>query len=164
MKHFLFFLSVFLLATGLNAQDGQRSIGIRGGISSGLEYRVFTSSQSSYKALLSTRNRGVQLIGLKEFHEPGILDFDDQLSLVYGFGLHVGYENWEAHRVRNGYSYWETRTAPVAGLDGLIGLEYNFIEAPLTLGFECKPFFDVFGRRVFRVQPFDFAFTLKYNF
>ena len=161
MRKFVFFLSMFLLTIGLKAQDNQRSIGIRGGLSSGFEYRVFTSEYSSYKALLSTRDRGIQLVGLKEFHEPGLFDFCDQLNLVYGFGLHVGYERWNDY---HSYYYWETRSAPVVGLDGLIGAEYTFPEVPLTLGFEAKPFFDVFGRKIFRVQPFDFAFTLKYNF
>ncbi len=164
MRKFVFFLSMFLLTIGLKAQENQRSIGIRGGLSSGFEYRVFTNEYHSYKALLSTRDRGIQLVGLKEFHEPGLFDFCDELNLVYGFGFHVGYERWDDSDFHNGYYYWETRSAPLTGLDGLIGVEYNFLEVPLTLGFEGKPFFDLFGHRVFRVQPFDFAFTLKYNF
>lgn len=164
MKKLLLILSLFLLAVSLKAQENQRAIGIRGGLSSGFEYRVFTSEYGSYKALLSTRDRGMQLVGLKEFHEPGLFDFSDQLSFIYGFGLHVGYERWDVLEYHNNYSFWETRTAPVAGLDGLVGVEYNFWEVPISLGFEAKPFFDMFGRKVFRVQPFDFAFTLKYNF
>lgn len=164
MKKLLLILSLFLSTVSLSAQETQRAIGIRGGLSSGFEYRVFTSEYGSYKALLSTRDRGLQLVGLKEFHEPGLFDFSDQLSFIYGFGLHVGYERWDALDYHNGYSYWETRSAPVAGLDGLVALEYNFWEVPISLGFEAKPFFDVFGRKIFRVQPFDFAFTLKYNF
>lgn len=164
MKKIILLVSVFLLAFGGKAQENRRAVGIRGGLSSGFEYRVFTSEYSSYKALLSTRDRGLQLTGLKEFHEPGLFDLGDEFSLIYGFGLHVGYERWEDYDYHNGYSYWETRTAPIAGLDGLVGAEYNFLEVPLTLGFEVKPFFDLFGRKIFRIQPFDFAFTLKYNF
>lgn len=164
MKKTLIILFLFILAISSNAQEHQQAVGIRGGLSSGFEYRVFTSEYGSYKALLSTRDRGLQLTGLKEFHETGLFDFSDQLNFIYGFGLHVGYERWDVLDYHNGYSYWETRTAPIAGLDGLAGLEYNFWEVPLSLGFEVKPFFDVFGRKIFRVQPFDFAFTLKYNF
>ncbi|MDX9881823.1 MAG: hypothetical protein RBS73_07125 [Prolixibacteraceae bacterium] len=164
MKRIILLVSILLLVFGATAQENQRAVGIRGGLSSGFEYRVFTSDYHSYKALLSTRDQGVQLVGIKEFHEPGLLDMDDQFCFVYGFGLHLGFERWNASEYRNGYYYRETRTAPVAGLDGLAGVEYTFMEVPLTLGFEAKPFFDVFGRKVFRIQPFDFAFTLKYNF
>jgi len=164
MKKLVCIIFLVVFATGLKAQEKQRAIGIRGGLSSGIEYRVFTSEHSSYKALLSTRNGGLQLVGLKEFHEPGIFDFSDQMSLIYGFGIHVGYECWDKVKDHSNYVYTENRTSPVAGLDGLAGVEYNFWEAPLSLGFEVKPFFDLFGRKFIRIQPFDFAFTLKYNF
>ena len=44
------------------------------------------------------------------------------------------------------------------------GLEYVFYEAPISIGLEVKPYFDLFGREVFHVQLFDFAFTVKYLF
>lgn len=158
----LFLLSI--LSGSIQAQNFQRSIGIRGGLSSGIEYRVFTSQHSSYKALLSTRDNGLQFVAMKEFHEFGLFNFSDQVSFVYGFGIHAGYEHWEESESLIGMNHFESHSAIIAGLDGLAALEYNVEEIPLTIGFEAKPFFDVLGRKFFRVQPFDFAFTLKYNF
>ncbi len=164
MKKLIILLFLSILACTIQAQNHQRAVGIRGGISSGVEYRVFTSDRGSYKALLSTRDEGLQLVALKEFHEFGLFDCCDQLSLVYGFGIHAGYEHWDKSVYDSGFHHWESRTAPIAGLDALVALEYNIEEIPLSIGIEGKPFFDMLGRKFFRLQPFDFGFTVKYNF
>jgi len=44
------------------------------------------------------------------------------------------------------------------------GIGDVFYEAPVKLGMEVKPFFDVFGRNGFEVRLPDFAFTVKYLF
>lgn len=67
-------------------------------------------------------------------------------------------------QVNNNVRWYDTRSAMLAGLDGLAGLEYIFYEAPISLGIEVKPYFDVFGRKTFDIQLFDFAFTIKYLF
>ena len=119
MRNLIFFALLVLLPVGLIAQDNQQAVGIRGGLSSGFEYRVFTNEYNSYKVLLSTRDRGLQVAGMKEFHQFDLFDFSEQLSFIYGFGVHVGYERWEVSEYHNGYHSWETRSAPIAGLDGL---------------------------------------------
>ena len=43
-------------------------------------------------------------------------------------------------------------------------LEYNFIEMPLSVGIEAKPYIDLFGRDMFHFEPVDIAFTVKYLF
>lgn len=170
MKNFyLLILMSILFSSATKAQDFTRAIGIRGGISSGFEYRAFYNDQISYRALLSTRHQGVQLTGLKEFHEFELFDFSRELVFVYGFGAHVGYEKWEAYNPyqtnNNGnYYYWENKAAPVIGLDGLAGLEYYFSEVPLTIGLEAKPYFNLLGKNFFQLQPFDIAFTFRYIF
>lgn len=167
MKKFLLLGFALFAAIVAGAQHYRQAVGIRGGLSSGFEYRAFSEKFVSYKALLSTRHRGIQFTGLKEFHQPGLFDFSDELVFVYGFGAHVGFEKWNAYDpVDEEYRphYFETRTGFVAGLDGLAGLEYHLREAPLTFGLEVKPYFNLFGKNFFQVQPFDFAFTFKYNF
>ncbi len=173
MKKFLLFIVTSLLLTNLQAQEYSQAVGIRGGISSGFEYRAFSNEYISYKALLSTRNHGVQLTGLKEFHIPDMFDFSDQLTFIYGFGAHVGYERWNVYDMKD-YPYTDyflygqpiikRRTGVIIGLDALAGVEYTFWEVPLSVGLEVKPYFNVFGKNFFRLQPFDFAFTVKYLF
>ncbi len=95
-------------------------------------------------------------------------DFDDNLSFVYGFGAHVGFESWTVTRYYNDYYsknwYRDRRSGPVAGLDGLAALEYTIPQIPIVVGIEAKPYFNLFGKNFFQLQPFDFAFTIKYTF
>ncbi|MBW8327061.1 MAG: hypothetical protein K0M50_20020 [Prolixibacteraceae bacterium] len=158
---------IFLVIQGF-AQGPEKAIGIRGGVSSGFEYRVFSGELTSYKVLLSTRKQGLQLTGMKEFHMPQAFDFNEDLSFVYGFGAHVGIESWYVYRDYDGYHpddwYRDRRTGPVAGLDALGAVEYTIPQIPLVVGIEAKPYFNLFGKNFFQLQPFDFAFTVKYTF
>ncbi len=166
MKKLLLILLFGSVVTLGYAQGKSQAVGIRGGITSGFEYRAFANDFVSYKALLSTRNRGIQLTGMKEFHNPGLFDFTNQVNFIYGFGIHVGYERWNAYDPvgLHGPYYYKKRTGPIAGLDALAAVEYNFMDVPLSVGFEVKPYFNLFGKNFFQLHPFDFAFTFKYTF
>lgn len=163
MKRFLLAL-LLTMPVALWAQTFDNAVGIRGGHTSGFEFRIYTDPINSYKFLLGTRNDGIQIHALKEFHNYDAFAFTDQLALVYGLGVHFGYERWDEHYHKNNMSWHETRTAFLAGLDGLVGLEYLFYEVPISIGLEVKPYFDVLGREIFDLELFDFAFTLKYHF
>ena len=168
MKKILSLLLLILFVLSAYSQGQKKSVGIRGGLSSGFEYRVFVDEQTSYKALLSFRKQGIQLTGMKEFHIPGAFDFLPELTFIYGYGAHAGFESW--NRVTYYVDtmlpdpYVERRSGPIAGLDCLAAVEYTIPQIPLTAGFEVKPYFNLFGRSFFQLQPFDFAFTVKYNF
>ena len=103
MKQIYALLILFLLAIPVFSQGPEKAIGIRGGLSSGFEYRVFSSEQSSYKVLLSTRKQGLQVTGMKEFHVPYTFDFNEEVSFIYGFGAHVGFETWNVVRYYDTY-------------------------------------------------------------
>jgi len=158
---------IFLVLTSYS-QSPRKAVGIRGGISSGFEYRVFSGELSSYKVLLSTRKQGLQLTGMKEFHMPQAFDFNEDISFVYGFGAHVGFESWYSYpgdvNLSDYYDYRVKKSGPIAGLDALAGLEYTIPQIPLVVGIEAKPYFNLFGKNFFQLQPFDFAFTVKYTF
>lgn len=165
MKRLLFILFILTgICSGVSAQQYMRAVGVRGGLSSGLEYRVFSDELNSYKILVSTRHSGLQATALKEFHRNDVFDLPEQISFVYGVGLHAGCESWRERHYTNDNAWYDNRTAFVAGLDGLAALELTLNRIPLTAGVEVKPFFNVLGRRVFEVELFDFAFTLKYLF
>ena len=157
----LLLIMVFPLWT--SAQLFDRAIGIRGGITSGFEYRMYTDDANSFKILLGI-NDGLRIHGFKEFHRYDLFTFTDQLIFFYGAGIHGGYENWDEFYTKDNISWYENQTAFVMGVDGLVGLEYMFYEVPLSVGLEAKPFLDIFGQHMFHFEPFDFAFTLKYLF
>jgi len=155
---------LYLFCTESNAQLYSRAIGIRGGLTSGFEYRFYADDINSYKILVSARCHGAQVGVLKEFHQYDLFDFSDHLVFIYGIGVHAGYERWQKRYHEFNYTWYDPRTSFVTGLDGLAAIEYNFYEVPVSAGFEVKPFFNVLGRKTFDVQLFDFAFTLKYLF
>jgi len=164
MKRFLILLLFFTSTQLIHAQAYRHAVGIRAGWSSGFEYRIYTNDLNSYKLLLSTREHGMQFHALKEFHRYDLFDFTDQLVFIYGAGVHVGYERWYDQHYNYNSRYYSNRTAFIAGIDGLAGLEYTFYKAPVSLGFEVKPYFDLFGHEFFDLDLFDFAFTAKYLF
>lgn len=164
MKRLLLISAFVMFCCHVFSQDFKQAIGIRAGFTGGMEYRIYTDEENSYKFLLGSRGRGVVAHALKEFHRYDLFTFTDQLNFVFGAGLHAGYERWDQQYYNYNTSYYVTRTAFIAGLDGLAGLEYMFLEVPLSLGFEVKPYFDFFGREMFDIELFDFAFTLKYHF
>ena len=167
MRQFFTLIILSLAAIPAFSQGPEKAIGIRGGLSSGFEYRVFSGDLTSYKVLLSTRKQGLQLTGMKEFHLHDAFDIQEELSFVYGFGAHVGFESWNRYTYYDTFpqtSYRERRSGPIAGLDGLAALEYTIDEIPLVFGVEVKPYFNLFGKNFFQLQPFDFAFTVKYTF
>lgn len=164
MKRLLFAFVFVNLSFCVFAQEFKYAAGIRAGYTGGVEFRIYTDDLNSYKFLLGSRNKGTIIHAIKEFHRPDLFTFTDRLNFVYGFGVHAGYERWDQRYYNYNTSYYVTRTAFIAGLDGLAGLEYLFREVPLSLGIEVKPSFDLFGRDMFDLELFDFAFTVKYHF
>jgi len=116
--------------------------------------------------LLGIRDRGLQMHAFTEFYEYDLFPFTYQLVFFYGFGGHFGYESWNEEQVQNGLRREVTRTSFLAGIDGLIGVEYLFYDAPMVFGLEVKPYLDLYGKDglEFDVMPYDFAFTVKYLF
>lgn len=168
MKRFLFFAVLVFSGSLVFGQGFNQAIGIRGGLTSGIEYRYYTSDRHSLKAFLGSRSfdgrRGLQLHALTEYYEYDLFDFSYQLVLYYGFGAHAGYESWDEVRYEGNTRWQDSKTAFVTGIDVLAGVHYLFYEAPVTVGFEVKPYFDILGKNGLDAQLFDFAFTLKYLF
>jgi hypothetical protein len=164
MKRLLLIFGFFIIGCIAFSQEFKYAAGIRAGYTGGVEFRIYTDDFDSYKFLLGARGNGAVFHALKEFHRPDLFSFTDQLNFVYGAGVHMGYERWNQQYYNYYTSYYVTHTAFIAGIDGLAGLEYMFLKAPVSLGIEVKPFFDLFGKEMFDIELFDFAFTVKYHF
>ncbi|MDZ7737903.1 MAG: hypothetical protein U5K32_02300 [Bacteroidales bacterium] len=124
----------------IKAQDYNTGIGLRAGLANGLTIKHFTHEKAALEFLVATRWRGVGLTVLYEIHNEA---FDTQgLKWYYGFGGHLGF--WNGDYTNN---YWgEPGTSyTVAGIDGILGLEYSFREVPINLGIDWKPAFNFIG-------------------
>lgn len=131
---FIFVLSVTLAS----AQEYNTGVGLRAGLSQGLTIKHFVSEKAAFEGLLSTRWRGFDITGLYEIHNRA---FDvDRLNWYYGFGAHVGF--WDGSNT----SWGNTGTTyTVIGIDGILGIEYNFSEAPINIGLDWKPAINLTG-------------------
>ena len=69
-------LAVLIFLAGVTAGQGfNHALGLRGGFTSGVEYRYYTSDGHSLKGLLGIRDRGTQLYLLTEFYEYDLFLF-----------------------------------------------------------------------------------------
>lgn len=137
------FLSAFLLSFS-HAQDYNTGIGVRGGYANGLTIKHFISSNTALEGILASRWKGFQLTGLYEIHNRAFNT--ERLNWYYGFGAHVGF--WDGDDTND---YWGDpgKSYTVIGIDGIIGLEYNFSEIPFNLSVDWKPAFNLSGHSGF---------------
>lgn len=140
----LFLISLFIgiaLST-VKAQDYNTAIGIRLGLSNGISAKHFISSENAIEGILNTRWGGFYVVGLYEWQKP--INDVPRLYWYYGAGGHVGVWSSSASPWFN-----ESGSYTVLGIDGILGLEYVFKEAPINISLDWKPGFNVLGNTGF---------------
>jgi hypothetical protein len=162
----IIFTSILLLAmSSVMAQRFERAVGLRLGYSNAIFFDIQNKDLSTYRFMVSWRDNGRQFTAMKYFQYYKVDFLPSYLSLYYGYGIHAGYTSWDQYfrNEEHGY-YWEEVSAPVVGLDGLIGVCYDLKRVPMSLTAEVKPFFDFWGKRIFNIGPFDLAISGIYRF
>jgi len=124
----------------VNAQDYRTGIGLRGGFANGLTVKHFTHEKAALEFLLASRWRGVEITVLYEIHNQAFNT--ERLKWYYGIGGHIGFWNGDYTS-----RYWGDpgTSYTVVGIDGILGLEYSFAEAPINIGLDWKPAFNFIG-------------------
>lgn len=135
-KLMLVLLIALFIGLKSNAQDYNTGIGLRGGWGSGLTIKHFMHDNKAVEGIFDSRWHGFSVTGLYEIHHEA---FEvNRLNWYYGIGAHIGF--W------NGRYYWDynkDRNYTVIGIDGILGLEYNFEEIPFNIGIDWKPAFNL---------------------
>lgn len=148
-----------------SAQFYPMEAGGEGGLSSGLNFRVYLEEELSYEALLSFRNNGLQVHLFRQQHTELHYNPNGTLFFVYGFGPHAGFYYTDTYRVFFQDIYFGSKVfTPVVGANGYAALEYRFNEWPASVGLRYKPFLEVSLKQIFAANLFDFGFTFKYRF
>lgn len=139
------------------AQDYNTGIGLRGGFSNGITIKHFVTSKAAFEGIIASRWRGLELTGLYEIH--GRAFNTERLKWFVGFGGHVGF--WDGNYT---HKYWgDSGTSyTVIGIDGILGLEYSFVEVPINIGLDWKPAFNFYGHSGFWADGG--AFSIRYIF
>ena len=163
---------VLLVSTTLTVSSQQlyeKSAGIRLGNTSGLTYKKFVTEHEAFELLLSGRNEGMQIGVTYLFHQPLEFSFNDRFYVHYGLGGHIGFEKFDdiAKTLINeaGDTFiFEEKSFFVMGIDGNLGIEYRWLEVPITLGFDLRPYFNFIGMRHTRARFWDAGISFKYVF
>jgi hypothetical protein len=154
MKKIILTVIIIVSIAGIaGAQEYKTGIGLRGGPYTGLTLKHFLSEKAAIEGLLQTRWSGFEVTALYELHNYKAFDVD-RLNWYYGFGAHIG--SYDAK-----YVPWGS-TGSVIGIDGILGIEYNFSEAPINIGLDWKPSFNIVGDTNFR--PDGGALSIRYIF
>jgi len=142
MKKILVVIAAVLMSAAVNAQDFELAVGLRGGLANGLTGKKTMGEGKAIEAILSTYSKGFVATGLIEFYKPafGV----DGLNWFYGGGAHVGF--WSGST-----NPWSTTnsSAMVAGIDGIIGLEFKIPDIPFHIGVDYKPAINLIGNTGF---------------
>lgn len=165
-------LFVALTVTFLNAsaQENKKQAGFRFGNTTGFSGRIITENNFAFEGILGFRNGGMQLYGLFEQRNPLYLNRVENMFLYFGFGAHFGFVKWNEYDqnydpYHNYYDdYYEWNIGAAFGVDGIIGMEYSFAAAPITMAVDFKPFFELYGPFLMKVNFWDFGFHIRYNF
>jgi len=143
MKKIILVLIVIAAATGLFGMDYGTGVGVRGGLSNGLTVKHFIGETIAIEGIFASRWGGFNITGLYEIHKASAFDVE-HLNWYYGLGAHVGF--WSGKDV--GWADDEDDYT-VIGIDGIIGIEYNFQELPINIGLDWKPAFNLSGNTEF---------------
>ena len=164
MKYF-YIVAFILIQLSAVAQDFEHAIGFKAGITSGISYKTFFDAEKSFEAIATFRGGGTQLAFLKQYHNPVLLEFTQQLFFYYGFGSHVGYRVWgNADVDKNGERIRYREFSVGLGLVGNIGFEYHVLKYPIIFCVDYKPYAEVNAPYYFRKNFHDLSFSIMYTF
>jgi hypothetical protein len=144
-KHTLIILLLTISSFTTTAQKYKTAIGFRiGGQTNGLTVRHFTNSKTALEGILSVGHNATLITGLYEKFVP--ISSASGLNWFYGIGGHIGFFREKGYYLYNKKRavYYDDNST-VVGIDGIIGLDYKFRNAPINIGIDIKPFMDFYG-------------------
>lgn len=153
MKKIFFALLLMIAAGTVNAQTYKWSIGANLGPSMGasIKYNIDRNSAFEGIAAYNIQHHGPMFTFLYEYH----VDLVDRLRMYMGAGMNIG-----ALHVRKYHKHYGTEADFAIGISPVIGLEYNFKQAPLSFAFDYKPAINFTTHSLWN----DVAFKLRFRF
>ena len=162
-----FYIIIFLLALSSTAfsQFYAKEVGIRGGYTSGITFRVNLEEDLSYEGQLGYRDNGAIFSVIRQKHREMGMDQVGNWEFVYGFGVHTGFYFTDTYRIlfREVY-YGREIFTPVFGVNGYVGIDYKLEELPMSFGVSFQPFMEISLKQIFGLNLWDFGFSVRYRF
>jgi hypothetical protein len=148
----LFSLTFFAMDASAAVYKGGLGLRLEGGRdgNSGVSYKQFVRQNMAFEGLfLSDFDDGFEIsaLGMTQNGFPGA---PSELMWYGGGGAHIG--------------FWGDRNPFVAGIDGILGVEYAFRQIPLSLSLDWHPVFNLISKEDDRFFPMKFGLTVRYIF
>ena len=142
MKKMLLLLILgIVLCVGVKAQSMGRTyktaLGVKVWDGGGISFKTFLVPNKAVEVIGYFYRYGSRITGLYEIHG----DIEDARGLKWyvGPGAHIGFYNYKGY---NG-------DKAVAGVDGVLGLDYKINKAPLNISIDWQPSFEFADNRGF---------------
>ena len=134
----LFLTSLFLglFASITLAQNYQQAAGIRAGFPVSASYKQFLNESAAIEAYVGARfftgYEWFTVSGAYQIHKP--IESVEGLSYYFGGGASVYFWNFD-----NSFFLGETYSTTTFGIQGYLGLDYAFADAPINLTVDWIP-------------------------
>ncbi|TFH21137.1 MAG: hypothetical protein E4H10_15735 [Bacteroidia bacterium] len=165
MRKFYIILFLLGLSSAVFSQFYAKEVGMRGGYTSGITFRVNLEEDLSYEAQLAYRDNGGIFTMIRQQHLEMGMDRLGNWEFIYGFGAHAGFYLTDTYRIffREVYFGREIFT-PVFGMDGYVGIDYELVDVPMSFGVSFQPFMEISLKQIFGINLWDFGFSVRYRF
>ena len=158
-------IGLFLFwAPRLMGQYYTQDAGFRVGEGFAISYRQFFDEQKAVEGFIGYYEGGLKLMALREHIKPLTYSRADNLSFIYGFGIHLGLDYTNHYRVFFQDYYHDWMWNPKFGVDGLVGFDYTASALPFVISAALQPYFEFSLDQYFRLKPFNFVVAFKYRF
>lgn len=149
MKKLLFLTltaGLFLVAsTEIKAQTYKNAIGGRLGTANGITFKTFVNKNNALDFILNFQDKKdysyFRFTGLYEIHNP--INNAPGLNWYYGIGGTIGNRHLKHGNENNDL---------LLSVDGVLGLDYKFTDAPINLSLDWKPAIEVVPETQFDAQ------------
>ena len=138
MKFIVLFLLFFGSLSPLLSTDYISAFGFRLGFNRGLSFKQFIDDDIGVEGVLTSIDNGFKLIGLYQKSN----NFIDESRFHWYFGCGAHFSIWDDKS-----SYWDevehcwvddSKHHLGIGVDGIVGVEYNFESTPINISFDWK--------------------------
>ncbi|MDX2431872.1 MAG: hypothetical protein QNK35_13125 [Bacteroides sp.] len=164
MRYITLILLLALSSTAFS-QYYTKEVGIRGGYSSGITFRVNIEEETSYEAQLCYRQDGGIFTIFRQKHKEMGMDKGGNWDFLYGMGAHTGFYMTDTYRIFFTEIYYgETVFTPVFGVDGYVGIDYVLAHAPISFGVTYQPHMEISLKQIFSINLWDFGLHVRYRF
>ena len=147
------------------SQFYNKEVGIRGGYSSGITFRINLEEKLSYEAQLNYRDHGATFTVFRQQHHEIGMDRIGNWEFIYGFGIHAGFYYTDTYKIFYREIYFgKEYFTPVLGMDGYLGIDYKLVDIPMSFGVSYQPYAELSLKQVFGINLWDFGFHVRYMF